>query len=95
MSIKSDSTSVPATYCDFVWQGRTDIEDAELGTRVHHIVKSQQAANLTEHSDSVSILASPLMQAWRETKVVSGPARAQTRFAKPSLIWHGTTTLLL
>ena len=37
-----------ATVHNFVWTGRNDLEDGELGTRVHHITKQVQSSDLSD-----------------------------------------------
>ena len=40
---KSNSINTVSTTHNFVWTGRNDLEDGELGTRVHHITTQVQS----------------------------------------------------
>ncbi len=96
MSIKTDNTPCLTTHHEFEWQGRTDLEDAELGTRVHHIIESQQAVNLAEHADAVSILgfATDAGVARNKGRIGAGKGPDQIRQALANMAWHENSTLV-
>ena len=46
---KPKNTNVTAVSThNVVWTGRNDLEDGELGTRVHHITKQVQSSDLSD-----------------------------------------------
>ncbi|MGC9492122.1 formimidoylglutamase [Vibrio genomosp. F10] len=88
----------PHTVTDhtFHWQGRHDAEDAELGKRVHHVVKKMQAYDLNTTDNFVSILGFPSDAGVARNKGRIGAKKAPNliRQALANMAWHKNVSLV-
>ncbi|PQJ60261.1 formimidoylglutamase [Vibrio chagasii] len=89
---KSNSTSTVATTHNFVWTGRNDLEDGELGTRVHHITKQVQSTDLNDglNDNTVALVgfASDAGVARNKGRVGAKQAPNLIRQALANMAWH-------
>lgn len=93
---KPNSTNATAvTTHNFVWTGRNDLEDGELGTRVHHITKQVQSTDLSEQLTGSAIalvgFASDAGVARNKGRVGAKQAPNLIRQALANMAWHSDT----
>ena len=92
----SNSTNAPtATTHNFVWTGRNDLEDGELGTRVHHITKQVQSSDLndalTDNAVTLVGFASDAGVARNKGRLGAKQAPNLIRQALANMAWHSDT----
>ena len=90
---KSNSTNATAvTTHNFVWTGRNDLEDGELGTRVHHITKQVQSnvlnEGLTDNAVALVGFASDAGVARNKGRIGAKQAPNLIRQALANMAWH-------
>ena len=89
---KSNSINTVSTTHNFVWTGRNDLEDGELGTRVHHITKQVQSTDLHNglNDNTVALVgfASDAGVARNKGRVGAKQAPNLIRKALANMAWH-------
>ncbi len=89
---KSNSINTVSTTHNFVWTGRNDLEDGELGTRVHHITKQVQCTDLNDglNDNTVALVgfASDAGVARNKGRVGAKQAPNLIRQALANMAWH-------
>ena len=89
---KSNSINRVSTTHNFVWTGRNDLEDGELGTRVHHITKQVQSTDLHNglNDNTVALVgfASDAGVARNKGRVGAKQAPNLIRKALANMAWH-------
>ena len=89
---KSNSINRVSTTHNFVWTGRNDLEDGELGTRVHHITKQVQGTDLHDglNDNTVALVgfASDAGVARNKGRVGAKQAPNLIRKALANMAWH-------
>ncbi|WP_373947904.1 formimidoylglutamase [Vibrio pomeroyi] len=89
---KSNSTNTVSTTHNFVWTGRNDLEDGELGTRVHHIIEQMQSTDLNDglNGNTVALVgfASDAGVARNKGRVGAKQAPNLIRQALANMAWH-------
>ncbi|MFA0036457.1 formimidoylglutamase [Vibrio chagasii] len=95
---KSNSTNATAvTTHNFVWTGRNDLEDGELGTRVHHITTQVQSTDLNNglNGNTVALVgfASDAGVARNKGRVGAKQAPNLIRQALANMAWHSDTRI--
>ncbi|CAK2401873.1 Formimidoylglutamase [Vibrio crassostreae] len=80
------------TVHNFVWNGRNDLEDGALGTRVHHITKQVQSSDssdeLTDSAIALVGFASDAGVARNKGRVGAKQAPNLIRQALANMAWH-------
>lgn len=91
-SKSNDIQKNATTVHNFVWTGRNDLEDGELGTRVHHITKQVQSSNLSNELTGGAIalvgFASDAGVARNKGRVGAKQAPNLIRQALANMAWH-------
>ncbi|OEE90689.1 formimidoylglutamase [Vibrio crassostreae] len=94
---KSSCTNTVATTHNFVWTGRNDLEDGELGTRVHHITTQVQSnvlnEGLTDNAVALVGFASDAGVARNKGRVGAKQAPNLIRQALANMAWHCDTRI--
>ncbi|MCG9554384.1 formimidoylglutamase [Vibrio sp. Isolate31] len=95
---KSNSTNATAvTTHNVVWTGRNDLEDGELGTRVHHITKQVHSTDLndglTDNTVALVGFASDAGVARNKGRVGAKQAPNLIRQALANMAWHSDTRI--
>ncbi|MCY9829201.1 formimidoylglutamase [Vibrio chagasii] len=94
---KSNSTNKVATTHNFAWTGRNDLEDGELGTRVHHITTQVQSTDLNNglNDNTVALVgfASDAGVARNKGRVGAKQAPNLIRQALANMAWHSDTRI--
>ncbi|MEZ8950214.1 formimidoylglutamase [Vibrio sp. 10N.247.311.18] len=89
---KSSCTNTVSTTHNFVWTGRNDLEDGELGTRVHHITTQVQSnvlnEGLTDNAVALVGFASDAGVARNKGRVGAKQAPNLIRQALANMAWH-------
>lgn len=92
---KSNSINTVSTTHNFVWTGRNDLEDGELGTRVHHITTQVQSnvlnEGLTDNAVALVGFASDAGVARNKGRVGAKQAPNLIRQALANMAWHSST----
>ncbi|MFA0703754.1 formimidoylglutamase, partial [Vibrio sp. 10N.222.48.A8] len=92
---KSSCTNTVSTTHNFVWTGRNDLEDGELGTRVHHITTQVQSnvlnEGLTDNAVALVGFASDAGVARNKGRVGAKQAPNLIRQALANMAWHCDT----
>ncbi|MFZ3407265.1 formimidoylglutamase [Vibrio chagasii] len=85
------------TTHNFAWTGRNDLEDGELGTRVHHITKQVQSTDLNNglNGNTVALVgfASDAGVARNKGRVGAKQAPNLIRQALANMAWHCDTRI--
>ncbi|MEZ8035266.1 formimidoylglutamase [Vibrio crassostreae] len=94
---KSSCTNTVSTTHNFVWTGRNDLEDGELGTRVHHITTQVQSnvlnEGLTDNAVAFVGFASDAGVARNKGRVGAKQAPNLIRQALANMAWHCDTRI--
>ncbi|CAH6795030.1 Formimidoylglutamase [Vibrio chagasii] len=94
---KSSCTNTVSTTQNFVWTGRNDLEDGELGTRVHHITTQVQSnflnEGLTDNAVALVGFASDAGVARNKGRVGAKQAPNLIRQALANMAWHCDTRI--
>ncbi|WP_217524432.1 formimidoylglutamase [Vibrio metschnikovii] len=79
----------------YQWQGRDDVEDGELGQRVHHVMQIKHLDELTQASHSVALVGFECDAGVERNKGRIGAKHAPNliKQALANLAWHHTSSL--
>ncbi|UPR50987.1 formimidoylglutamase [Vibrio cyclitrophicus] len=96
-SKSNDIKATAVTTHNFVWTGRNDLEDGELGTRVHHITSQVKNGDLDDQlmKNAIALVgfASDAGVARNKGRVGAKQAPNLIRQALANMAWHSDTRI--